>query len=360
MQSLWGGDSVGRALVAGGRGLSIAVALSSLQLPELALPKCHRPIIGEQYLGKQSGTWKETLWVAGQACQTPSLASLVCTGRARNRCIGVVSNPPGQGGNQRVSHKVGSSCCSPRSTPALGECAYRGMCVWGMCTGYRDGNRVRCQNVKQSHWTDFPSMGCCKGVMGATASYLRPGKGWGFSAKSPGWVMPSLGKAPGRGSQSRTLLSRPSQDPFHFQSVASSSPHPWVGQGYRKPCLTLLPSTCHNTITLFFMPTWSVWLHPFPFPAVLSHELKTVTFQKPPLSSFTKRVLQETPRCAFLAFTSPALIYQELSPFFSFPSPPYKVNLQESTVSAWILFVSFCNLFYFPGDFSMRKNNKIK
>lgn len=51
--------------------LSIAAALFTLQLPELALPKLHGPIIGQQYLGKQSDMWKEMLWVAGQACQTP-------------------------------------------------------------------------------------------------------------------------------------------------------------------------------------------------------------------------------------------------------------------------------------------------
>lgn len=108
VQSLWAGDSAGRALATGGKGLSIAAALPSLQLPKLALPKPHSPIIGEQYLGKQSGLWKEMLWVASQACQIPSLPSLVCTGRAQNRCKGVVSRPSGQGGKQRVPRQVGS------------------------------------------------------------------------------------------------------------------------------------------------------------------------------------------------------------------------------------------------------------
>lgn len=79
---MWGGDSAGRAHAAGGKGLSVAAALSTLQLPELALLKLCSPVVGEQFLGKQPGVWKEALWVAGQACQTPSLPSLACTGRA--------------------------------------------------------------------------------------------------------------------------------------------------------------------------------------------------------------------------------------------------------------------------------------
>lgn len=134
MQSLWGGDSPGRALATGGEGLSITAALSSLQLPNLALPKPHSPIIGEQYLGKQSGSWKEMLWVASQACQIPALSSLVCTGRAQNRCKGVVSSPSGQGGKQRVPRKVGSSRSSPRSTPALGNVHTEGCAQGTECT----------------------------------------------------------------------------------------------------------------------------------------------------------------------------------------------------------------------------------
>jgi len=65
---LWGGDTAGRARAAGGKGLSITAALSTLQLPELALPKPCSPTVGEQYLGRQPGTWKETLWAADQTC----------------------------------------------------------------------------------------------------------------------------------------------------------------------------------------------------------------------------------------------------------------------------------------------------
>lgn len=189
MQSLWGGDSPGRALATGGEGLSITAALSSLQLPNLALPKPHSPIIGEQYLGKQSGSWKEMLWVASQACQIPALSSLVCTGRAQNRCKGVVSSPSGQGGKQRVPRKVGSSRSSPRSTPALGN-VHRGMCT---------GNRVHCRNVKQSHWTWLPLNGVLQGSDGGHSHVPENWEGTGLFCKKPRLSDAFSGEGPWKG-----------------------------------------------------------------------------------------------------------------------------------------------------------------
>lgn len=203
MQSLWRGDSAGRTLATAEYRCSPvhppAARAGSSQTPW----SHHRSAIPGQAVRHVEGN------AVGCRPGMPNpVLSLPWCAQAEPKTdakeLSQVSQDKGETGGSHA--RWGSSCPSLRSTPALGECAYRGMCIWGMCMGYRGGNRVRCRNVKQRRWTDIPSLGCCK-------------MGWGSSAKSPVWVMPSLRKAPGRRWQSRTLLFRPSQDSFHFQSA---------------------------------------------------------------------------------------------------------------------------------------------
>lgn len=274
MQSLWGGDGPGRALATGGEGLSIAAALSSLQLPNLALPKPHSPIIGEQYLGKKSGLWKEMLWVASQACQIPSLASLGAQAEPKTDAKELSQAPQGKGENRGSHARWAAHAALPDPLLPLGMCIQRDVhgeqSALPKCEA-EPLNLIAPQwGVAREWWGPQP----CTWELGRDGDFMQKAQAeWCLL-----WGRPLEGDG-------RAGLCFPDQarTPATSRVLASSSPHPWVGQGYRKPCLTLLISTCHNTITLFFMPTWSARLHSFPFPVVLSHEMRTVTFENTPL-----------------------------------------------------------------------------
>lgn len=281
MQSLWRGDSAGRTLATAeyrcGLVHPLAARAGSSQTPW----SHHRSAIPGQAVRHVEGN--------AVGCRPgmpdPVLSLPWCAQAEPKTDAKELSQASQDKGETRGSHaRWGSSCPSLRSTPTLGEYTYIGMCVWGMCMGYRDGNRVHCRNVKQRRWTDIPSLGWCKGVMEVTAMYLKRDGGPLQKAQCE-WCL--LWERPLEGDGRAGLcFSDQAKTPSSSRVLASFSPHSQVGQGYCKPCLILLPSTCCNTIVLFFMPTWSMWMHPFPFPVILSHELRTDTFQKSPSCAF--------------------------------------------------------------------------